>query len=102
MRQTHTDKKKAELIKENKCFYCKIKGHHTHDCRKKAVDCIRNSSRPANNCTSSSSGSTATVTAMTPTELVKYIQDNMGAFDEDAKISIIESLMPSGFVQGPN
>jgi hypothetical protein len=39
---------------------------------------------------------------MTPTELAKYLQENMGNMDEDAKISIIESLMPQSFVQGPN
>jgi hypothetical protein len=39
---------------------------------------------------------------MTPTELAKYLQDNMGSLDEDAKISVIESLMPQSFVQGPN
>jgi hypothetical protein len=39
---------------------------------------------------------------MTPSELAKYLQDNMGNLDEDAKISVIESLMPQSFVQGPN
>ena len=39
---------------------------------------------------------------MTPTKLTKFLQENMGNLDEDAKISVIESLMPSSFVQGSN
>ena len=39
---------------------------------------------------------------MTPTELTKFLQENMGNLDEDAKISVIESLMPLSFVQGSN
>jgi hypothetical protein len=34
----HSEEKKAELIKGNQCFYCKIRGHHAKDCCKKAMD----------------------------------------------------------------
>jgi hypothetical protein len=43
-----------------------------------------------------------TATTLTPDELTKFIKDNMGNFEEDTKISIIEALMPKDFVQGPN
>jgi hypothetical protein len=89
----HSEEKKAELMKGNQCFYCEIKGHHAKDCCKKAADRAKQSS-----------GSTAPrVTAtLTPDELTKFIKDNMGNFEEDTKISIIEALMPKDFVQGPN
>jgi len=34
----HSKAKKKELMENNQCFYCKIKGHHIKDCRKKAMD----------------------------------------------------------------
>jgi hypothetical protein len=34
----HSDKKKAELMKNNQCFYYEIWGHHAKDCHKKAAD----------------------------------------------------------------
>ena len=33
-----TDEEKKTLQQENKCFYCKIKGHILKDCRKKATN----------------------------------------------------------------
>jgi hypothetical protein len=52
----------------------------------------------------SSRGTTpkVTTTTLTPDELTKFIKDNMGSFEEDTKISVIEALMPKDFVQGPN
>jgi hypothetical protein len=90
----HSEEKKAELIKGNQCFYCEIKEHYAKDCCKKATDHAKQSS-----------GGTVpkvTATALTPDELTKFIKDNMGNFEEDTKISIIEALMPKDFVQGPN
>jgi hypothetical protein len=90
----HSEEKKAELMKGNQCFYCEIKGHCAKDCRKKAADCAKQSSR--------GTIPRATATTLTPDELTKFIKDNMGNFEEDTKISIIEALMPKDFVQGPN
>jgi hypothetical protein len=39
-----------------------------------------------------------TTTALTSDELTKFIKDNIGNFEEDTKISIIEALMPKDFV----
>ena len=33
-----TDEEKRMLQQENKCFYCKIKGHISKNCRKKAAN----------------------------------------------------------------
>jgi len=38
MGQTHSNTKKQQLMNENKCFYCKIKGHQACVCRKKLAD----------------------------------------------------------------
>jgi len=38
MGQTHSDAKKQQLMDENKCFYCEIKGHQACICRKKIAD----------------------------------------------------------------
>jgi hypothetical protein len=90
----HSEEKKAELMKGNQCFYCEIKGHHAKDCHKKATDCAKQSSR--------GTAPKVTATTLTPDELTKFIKDNMGNFEEDTKISIIEALMLKDFVQGPN
>ena len=93
--QTHSEEKKQELMKNNQCFYCEICGHRTRDC------CKRQAAR-ANQNQGGTSAKTNTVTQMTPTELTKFLQENMGNLDKDAKISVIESLMLSSFVQGSN
>jgi hypothetical protein len=43
-----------------------------------------------------------TATTLTPYKLTKFIKDNMGNFEEDTKINVIEALMLKDFVQGPN
>jgi hypothetical protein len=90
----HSKEKKAELMKGNQCFYCEIKGHHAKDCRKKAADHAKQSS--------GGTASKVTTTTLTPDELTKFIKDNMGNFEKETKISVIEALMPKNFVQGPN
>ena len=78
-------------MKNNQCFYCKIHGHYARDC------CKKQAARADQN-QGGTSAKTNTVTQMTPTELPKFLLENMGNLDEDTKISIIESLMLSSFV----
>jgi hypothetical protein len=101
-RQTHNTKKCAELMKNNQCFYCEKPGHRTNICRKKIANRAKQGGGGAASRPTYSQGPVAQATPMTPAELSKYLQDNMGNLDEDAKISIIESLMLQSFVQGPN
>jgi hypothetical protein len=100
--QTHSTEKHAELMKNNQCFYCKKPGHRANVCQKKIADRTKQGGGGTSNCTTYSQGPIAQATPMTPAELTKYLQDNMGNLDEDAKISVIESLMLQSFVQGPN
>jgi len=48
MGQTHSDAKKEQLIKENKCFYCEIKGHQACICHKKMADCAKSGKTTGN------------------------------------------------------
>jgi len=96
MGQTHSNAKKQQLMDENKCFYCKIKGHQACVCCKKMVDC-----------TTTTNSNTSTVQNqdpidMTPDDISDFLKDHMGLLDEDTKLSIIESLMPKDFPQAQN
>jgi hypothetical protein len=100
-RQTHSTEKHTELMKNNQCFYCKKPGHRANVCRKKIADRAKQGGGAASRPTYSQ-GPVAQATPMTPAELSKYLQDNMGNLDEHTKISVIKSLMLQSFVQGPN
>ena len=99
MGQTHSDAKKKQLMDENKCFYCEIKGHQARVCRKKIADRAKNG-KTANS-------DTPTVRSqgpidMTPNDIASFLTENMGSLDEDTKLDIIETLMPKDFPQAQN
>ena len=96
--QQHSEAKKAELMKERKCFYCEIKGYQARDCRKKQADRARSSqnTRPIQSISAQESPD------MTPDDISSFLKDNMSSLDEDTKLSIIESLMPKDFPQAQN
>jgi len=99
MGQTHSNVKKQQLMNENKCFYCEIRGHQAHVCRKKIADCAKGGKTANDN--------TPTVRNqdpidMTPDDISGFLKDHMGSLDEDTKLSIIESLMPKDFPQAQN
>ena len=97
--QQHSEAKKAELMKEWKCFYCEIKGHQAHDCCKKQADHARSSQ---NNPPQSFSTQNQEPIDMTPDDISGFLKDNMSSLDKDTKLSIIESLMPKDFSQAQN
>jgi len=99
MGQTHSDAKKQQLMNENKCFYCKIKGHQAHIHRKKIVDCAKRG-KTANDDTPTVQGQGPI--DMTPDDISSFLTEHMGSLDEDTKLSIIESLMPKDFPQAQN
>jgi len=99
MGQTHSDTKKQQLMKENKYFYCEIKGHQARICCKKIADHAKSGK--------TADGDTPTVWGqgpidMTPDDISSFLMEHMGSLDEDTKLSIIESLMPKDFPQAQN
>jgi len=99
MGQTHSDAKKQQLMDENKCFYCEIKGHQACVCRKKIADCAKSGR------TTKSDNPTVRnqdPIDMTPDDISGFLKDYMGLLDEDTKLSIIESLMLKDFPQAQN
>jgi len=100
----HSEAKKKELMENNQCFYCEIRGHRVKDCRKKAANRRGFSKKkpggppPIHNCASAS----APTPDMTPTDISDFLKENMGLLDEDTKLSIVESLMPKDFTQAQN
>jgi len=99
MGQTHSNTKKQQLMNENKCFYCKIKGHQAHACCKKTADrAKRGKTADSNTPTVQGQGPID----MTPDDISSFLMEHMNLLDEDTKLSIIESLMPKDFPQAQN
>jgi len=99
MGQTHSDAKKQQLMNENKCFYCEIRGHQACVCRKKLADRAK-SGKIANNDIPAVQNQDPI--NMTPDDISSFLKDHMGSLDKDTKLSIIESLMPKDFPQAQN
>ena len=99
MGQMHSDAKKKQLMDENKCFYCKIRGHQACVCHKKIADRAKSGkTADSNNSAARSQGPIN----MTPDDISSFLTEHMGLLDEDTKLSIIESLMPKDFPQAQN
>jgi len=86
-------------MKENKCFYCKIKGHQAQVCHKKLADHARISKPTSNKNPTIQSQEPIN---MTPDDISAFLKENMGLLDKDTKLSIIKSLMPKDFPQAQN
>jgi len=99
MGQTHSDAKKKQLMDENKCFYCEIKGHQARVCCKKIADHAKNGrNTDSDNPTIRGQGPID----MTPDNISSFLTEHMGLLDEDTKLSIIKSLMLKDFPQAQN
>ena len=91
-----TEAQKAELMKNNQCFYCQKKGHRAKDCFKKKHD---NQERSNTSRTSGQINNTKSTPDMTKEEIVSFLKENMDTINEDTCLSIADSLIPSDFVQ---
>src|SRR5207302_7304474 len=76
----HSEEKKAELMKGNQCFYCKIKGHRAKDCCKKAADRAKQSS--------GGTAPRATDTALTRDKHTQFIKVKKVDMQKKNKVSI--------------
>ena len=93
--------KKDELIKANACFYCTKPGHRAKDCHKKARD---RANKQGNTSTNYQPRSQAKAAApdMNADDIATFLKDNVETIDEETKMSIVEKLLPSGFLQALN
>jgi len=39
---------------------------------------------------------------MTPSDIAQFLKDNVDTIDDETKVSIIEKILPTGFLMGPN
>ena len=104
----HSEAKKQELMKNNQCFYCEILGHRAKDCRKKAVDRRSPGSGRADNPGKGGPPIHNRVSDDTPPfspdleSMANYLKNNMDSFDENTKLSFVNSLMPKDFHPAQN
>jgi len=101
--QQHSEAKKAELMRNNLCFYCEVKGHQAKDCRKKQADRSNFSGR-SNNTRESTRVHAAPIMPDFGNldSLAKYMKENMDSFDEETKLDFIGRLMPQDFPKARN
>ena len=91
-------KEKVKLMKANAC-YCTKPGHHARDCRKKARDQANQDTNNYETC----SQAKAAAPDMNPNDIANFLKDNnINTIDEETKQTIIEKLLPQGFLQGLN
>ena len=95
----HSEAKKAELMRNNSCFYCEKPGHRASNCRKKQAD----RGQSSGHFKSAQTGVICeTPDFQNPDSISKFLKDNMDSLDEDTKLSIIERLVPKDFTEAQN
>ena len=73
--------------------------HDTKECYSKKRDTQERSSKTGSSTSQINNTSTPN---MNSEKITKYLKENMGIFDEETKLSIVESLIPQDFVQSSN
>jgi hypothetical protein len=88
-----TEIQKANLIKENKCFYCQKTRHRTSVCFKKKCN--------QGEITKASHVNTIN-TDTTQTEAAKMVHRIIGKMMDKEKLKLVKDLLPKDFLQGTN
>jgi hypothetical protein len=86
-----TEAQKANLIKENKCFYCQKTGHRANVYYKKKRDRGEATNTSQVNITNTSTGQT---------EAAKTMDGIVGKMTDEEKLKLVEDLLPKDFLQG--
>jgi hypothetical protein len=86
-----TEAQKANLIKENKCFYCQKAGHHANVCYKKKRNKGEITATSQVNAADTSNGQT---------EAAKTMDGIIGKMTDEEKLKLVEDLLPKDFLQG--
>jgi len=97
-----SDKQRAKLVANQACFYCFKIGHQAKECRKKLADCTKSSGRPAGKPMQAQEKSSANSLDMTPSDIAQFLKDNVDTINDETKVSIVEKILPMGFLTGPN
>ena len=82
------------------CFYCFKVGHQAKECHKKQADCAKGSERPASNSPHIDKGQSTP--DMTSDDIAQFLKDNVDTIDDETKLSIVEKILPTGFLMGSN
>jgi hypothetical protein len=82
---------KANLIKENKCFYCQKTGHHANVCYKKKHDKGE---------ATTTSQVNAVDTSSNQSEAAKTMDGIIGKMMDKEKLKLVKDLLPKDFLQG--
>jgi len=77
-------------------------GHQARECRKKLADRAKSSGRPAGKPTQAQGQNSANSLDMTPSDIAQFLKDNVDTIDDETKVSIVEKILPTGFLTGPN
>jgi hypothetical protein len=86
-----TEAQKANLIKENKCFYCQKTGYRANVCYKKKHDKGE---------TTTTSQVNAIDTNSNQSEAAKTMDGIIGKMMDEEKLKFVEDLLPKDFLQG--
>jgi hypothetical protein len=86
-----TEAQKANLIKENKCFYCQKTGHRANVCYKKKRNRGEVTTTSQVNVADTSDGRT---------EAAKTMDGIVGKMSDEEKLKLVEDLLPKDFLQG--
>jgi len=97
-----SDKQKAELMANRACFYCFKVGHQARECRKKLADHAKGSGRPAGKPIQAQGQSPVIPLDMTPSDIAQFLKDNVDTINDKTKVSIVEKILLTGFLMGPN
>ena len=97
-----SDKQKAKLMTSQACFYCFKVGHQAKECHKKLADRAKSSGRPTGKPMQAQGQSLVIPLDMTPSDIAQFLKDNVDTIDNETKVSIMEKILPTGFLTGPN
>jgi len=86
----------------NKCFYCAKIGHRAKDCHKKQADQNQDNGRATATNIGVAKLPDITTFDMSPDNIANFLKGNTDVINPDTKLSIVEKILPMGFLTGPN
>ena len=95
-----SDKQKAELMATRACFYYFKVGHQAKDCWKKQADHARSNGGTTK--LTYNKAQDGSIPDITPSDIAQFLKDNVNTIDDKTKLSIVEKILPTGFLTGSN